>query len=98
MQGQNDTAPPMRSKLTLWQHITAATWPNGHRVYSALGHDYISDVRIKKTAEEERKDGHKEERKGELKIMFHASPVEKNSRLFCERFLLQNKCVSLMCG
>jgi hypothetical protein len=53
-----------------------ATWPNGHRVYYAMEHDYISDIRMKKRAKEERKDGHKEERKGELKIVFHANPVE----------------------
>ena len=60
VQGQDDNddnAPPMRSKLTLWQHITATTWPNGHRVYYALEHDYISDSRIKNRAEEERKEG-----------------------------------------
>jgi len=64
-------------------------------MYYALEHDYISDIRMKKIAEEERKDGRKEERNGELKPCFMRAQSNEFLPFFFERFLLQNKRASL---
>ena len=65
-------------------------------MYYALEHDYISDIRMKKRAEEERKDERKEERNGELKTIKPCfMRAQSNDFFFFERFLLQNRRASL---
>jgi hypothetical protein len=67
VQGQDNNASLMRSKTPLscstkWKHITLTSWPDGQRVYDALKHYHISDIRKKEIAERRRK---KEKRKKE---------------------------------
>jgi hypothetical protein len=48
--------------LRKWKHITLTSWPDGQRVYDALEHDYISDIRKKEIAGRRRKKEKKKER------------------------------------
>lgn len=56
-------------------------------MYYALEHDYNSHIRMKEIAEEERKDGRKNEGEGELKSCFLRAQSNEFSP-FSERFLL----------